>query len=134
MARVKSPSAHRLAREPTQTIAHFMKTFYRLALGLLWGAFAARPLCAQQIAAANPPVTNEWAIVEKEANSQVWQRTTLEAGPGGNLFPRTHRYVQMESGLNYLSNGQYVAASDQINLTPSGPAAAAATNGQHQVF
>jgi len=82
-----------------------MKTFYRVALGLLW---AAQPLCAQQNAAANPPATNDWAIAEMSANSQVWQRSTLEAGPGGALFARVHRYVQMEPGLNYLSNGQYV--------------------------
>jgi len=45
-----------------------MKTFSRVALGLLWAVCAAQPLCAQQNAAANPPATNDWAIVEKEAN------------------------------------------------------------------
>ena len=40
-----------------------MKTLYRLAMGLLWAACAAQPLCAQQTAAANPPETNDWAIV-----------------------------------------------------------------------
>ena len=36
----------------------------------------------------------------------------------------------MESGLNFLSNGQYVAASDQITPTATG---AAATNAQVKV-
>jgi hypothetical protein len=30
-----------------ETVANFMKTFYRAALGLLWAALAAQPLCAQ---------------------------------------------------------------------------------------
>jgi len=70
--------------DTNKTAMNFMRTFYRLALGLLWIAFA-----APTNTVATQPATNDWAVVELQANSQVWQRTTLETGPSGALFPRT---------------------------------------------
>jgi hypothetical protein len=74
---------------------NFMRTSYRLALGLHSVAFAGQPLVAQLNTVTNLPATSDWAVVEMQANSQVWQRTTLETGPSGALFPRAHHFVQM---------------------------------------
>ena len=82
--------------DTNKTAMNFMRTAYRLALGLLSIAFAGQPLVAQLNTVTHPPATNDWAVVEMQANSQVWQRIPLETGPGGALFPRTHRYVRME--------------------------------------
>ena len=78
------------------------------------------------------PVPTAYAIVAKDANSRVWQRTVYEQDSSGNVVPQLHRYTELASGLNHLVNGQWVESSEQIVILPNGTAAA--TNGQHQAY
>jgi len=68
--------------------------FYEDCLSSCLGPAVGRR-CHQQNAAAGSRATNDWAVIEDEGNSRAWQRATLEAGSGGDLFPRTHHDVQM---------------------------------------
>jgi len=107
-------------------------------------SLAGLALCAALIARAQPappgagqtnlPPDTDYAPVSVSANSRVMQRVTYQLGPSGQVVSRVHSYTELATGLNHLVNGAWVPSSDQISLTPSGPAAAAATNGQHQVF
>ena len=47
-------------------------------------------------------------------------------------MPRTHRYTELATGLNFWSNGQWTPSKEKIVVLPNGTAAA--TNGQHQVY
>ncbi len=98
---------------------------------LLAGAVGAR----SQI---DPSITTNfvYSIVENGPHSRVWQRTAIDSGPPDNAAPpnRPHRclYVELATGLNRYdsASNQWIEASDQITVTPTG---AAATNAQHQV-
>jgi len=79
-----------------------------------------------------PAPTASYQVVQRTANSQVWERTVLEHSTTGNLEPRIHHYTELATGLNYLKDGQWVTARAQINLLPDGRAAA--TQGQHQTY
>lgn len=79
-----------------------------------------------------PPSSTAYAIVAKDANSRVWQRTTYEVSPSGQTVAKTHSYTELASGLNHLVNGQWVESSEHIVILPNGTAAA--TNGQHQAY
>jgi RHS repeat-associated protein len=81
---------------------------------------------SEQISPSTP------SIVEQDGNSQVWQWITYDADPSGNFVTNTHSYTELATGLNYLSNGQWVASSEDIDILPNGTAAA--TNGQHQAY
>src|ERR1700744_3521332 len=75
----------------------------------------------------------EYRIVQKDANSRVWQRETYEKTPGGALSRHIHQYTELETGLYHRDAlGELVESSEEIVLLPDG--SAAATNGQHQVY
>jgi hypothetical protein len=95
-----------------------------------------------QTAASGAPATNisqpalpaptPYTVVSRDANSAVWEQTTYELSPSGQVVPRQHRYTELASGLNYQANGQWVPSKEEIDILPDGTAAA--TNGQHQVY
>lgn len=95
-----------------------MRINYWAPLLLLFIPAATHAQQTQQAAAA-------WSVSARDGNSQTWQRTVNEVGPGGQLFPRVHSYVELRTCMNVLSNGQWVTASDQITPTATG---AQATN------
>ncbi|HSY20294.1 MAG TPA: hypothetical protein VK815_18260, partial [Candidatus Acidoferrales bacterium] len=69
-----------------------------------------------------------YTVSERGPDFKILQKTTVENGTN-----RVHRYIQLETGLNYTnSSGQLTESSDQITLLPTG--GAAATQGQHQVY
>jgi hypothetical protein len=69
--------------------------------------------------------SSAWTVVARDQNSQTWQRTVNEIGPLGQVFLRVHSYVELRTCMNVLSNGQWIAANDQIASTATG---AQATN------
>ena len=78
------------------------------------------------------PAPTPYSAVSRDANSAIWQRTTYELSPSGQVVPRTHQYTELATGLNFWSNGQWTPSREEIDLLPNGMAAA--TNGQHQVY
>ncbi len=73
-----------------------------------------------------------YAVVSKGANQQVWQKTTYETLPSGQMIPHVHQYTELATGLHYLKNGQWLDSKEEIDILPNGTAAA--TYGQHQAF
>ena len=93
------------------------------------------PFCATaqsgNIAAANIAATN-YAVVAQGPNSRVWATSVASVTNGsGRVIYHTNSYTEIASGLNHLVNGQWMAASENIQITSAG---GAATNGQHQVY
>lgn len=84
---------------------------------------------------ANPSIVqapNDYRVVQRDANSQVWQRTEYTAGPNGQVMTNFHKYVELASGLNHFEKGQWIRSKEEIVILPDG--GAAATNGQHQAY
>jgi hypothetical protein len=80
--------------------------------------------------------TKGYAIVEKGASHNIWQRTTWETRPTGQAVPHIHKFTQIATGLHFKRNGQdgdWLDTSEQIQPLPGGTGAAA-TNGPHSVF
>ena len=73
-----------------------------------------------------------YSVVQRNANSRIWQRTTSEVSPSGQTISHLHQYTEMASGLCCQKNGQWADSKEQISILPDGTAAA--TNGQHQVY
>jgi hypothetical protein len=74
-----------------------------------------------------PPYT----VVSQDANSRIWEQTVNELGSYGEVRPIKHRYVELATGLNYWSHGQWFESQDEIELFSGG---AIARKGQHQVI
>jgi RHS repeat-associated protein len=73
----------------------------------------------------------DYAISEQGANYQVRQNTVPWTNQDGQASYQTNSYTELATGLNHLVNGQWVASSEDIQITAGG---GAATNGQHQVY
>src|SRR5690242_7425570 len=71
-----------------------------------------------------------YAVVGRDFNSRIWERVVYEPAPDGTLVPRKHHYTELASGLCYQQNGQWLDSKEEIDLLPTG--GAAATQGQHQ--
>jgi hypothetical protein len=108
-----------------------MKLIHFLGVLLAASTLQAQTL-GQALVTANPsPV--KYIIGQQGANSRVWQTVTQVTNNQGNLTLQTNQaYVELATGLNHLVNGQWVASSEQIQISPDG-SSAVATNGQHQV-
>ena len=78
-----------------------------------------------------PPPT-PFKVVSRDGNSAVWERTTYELGPTGEVVSRTHKYTELATGLNFLRNGKWIPCNAEIDILPNGTAAA--TNGQHKAY
>ncbi|MDB6019247.1 MAG: hypothetical protein JWR19_3736 [Pedosphaera sp.] len=74
--------------------------------------------------------TTPYTVVAKGANHRTWQRTTTETGPRGEVRQHIHSYNEIQTGMHYWQDGQWVEASTDIQITPTG---AIAAHGQHQV-
>jgi hypothetical protein len=96
--------------------------------GVLWGApTAANP------SGATLPAPTPYAVVSRDANSRVWERTVYELGPSGQAIPSKHRYVELATGLNFWDSTakQWQESQELIEMFPGG---AIARQGQHQVI
>jgi hypothetical protein len=71
--------------------------FFLNSGGLLYGA----PTDASPKDSAVPPPA-AYSVVERDANSRVWERTTYELSPAGAVVPQKHRYVELATGLHYV--------------------------------
>ena len=75
-----------------------------------------------------------YSIVQKDANSQLWERTVYELDPSGRAVPKKHRYMELSTGLNFWDSttSQWKGSKEEIDILPNGTAAA--TQGQHQAY
>jgi hypothetical protein len=72
------------------------------------------------------PTPTSFAVVSRDANSAIWERTTYELSPSGQVIPRTHRVVEMATGLNFKDpqTGQWTPSKEEIDVLPNGTAVA----------
>ena len=106
-----------------------MKLFH-----LSWMFLVFLSLQAQTIYRAGVlPAPTPYAVVSRDANSAIWQRTTYKETFDGTIEPQVHSFVELATGLNHFINGQYVPSTEEIDLSPDGNSASA-TNSQHQVY
>jgi hypothetical protein len=81
-----------------------MKTSFRLPIalslclsaGLLRGQSTLNNGTAPALSSPTP-----YSIVQKDANSQLWERTVYELDPSGRAVPKKHRYMELSTGLNF---------------------------------
>ena len=90
------------------------------------------PTTANQ-ASATLPAPTPYAVVSRDANSCVWERTVYELGPSGQAIASKHRYVELSTGLNFWDSTakQWQESQELIETFPGG---AIARQGQHQVI
>jgi len=106
---------------------HFRKLCHGVAL---------LALCLQTKAQVLSGVSNvtvsasAYVEVSRGPHSRVMRRTTTFTNLAGTVITRTNSFVEIGSGLSVLSNGVYVAANPQIQITGTG---AQCTNCQHKV-
>jgi hypothetical protein len=72
--------------------------------------------------------------VEHDANSRTWASTNYEQSFSGELLPHVHQYKELAIGMYYKDpqSGEWLESKDEIDLIPTG--GAAATQGQHQAY
>jgi hypothetical protein len=69
-----------------------------------------------------------YSVADSGPFYNVLQRTVSVTNIAtGEVSPQVQSYTELGDGLNYMSNGQWVAAQDLIEVTPTG---AQATHGQ----
>lgn len=74
-----------------------------------------------------------YAIVQNDANSRAWERTTYEQTSSGELIPHTNHYQEIATGLNFKNpdTGQWEESSEVIEQISGG---AVAKHGQHKAI
>jgi len=82
---------------------------------------------------AKPPLPKaNYSVVDRDANSRVWERTTYEKGPSGEMIPHVHRYTELATGMHYQRGSQWLESKEEIEIDPAG--GAKAIHGQHQAY
>jgi hypothetical protein len=104
-------------------------------LAILPAAFVLQAQIANPAAAAaiDLPSPGPYAVISRDANSAVWQQETYRQTSRGAIITNIHRYVQLETGLNFWRDGQWNASREEISVSPDG-LSASGTNSQHQVY
>jgi hypothetical protein len=76
----------------------------------------------------------QYAVVQRDANSRIWERTTYKQAPSGELLPQSTRYTELATGMHYKDprTGEWVESKEQIEIVTTG--GAQAVHGQHQVY
>lgn len=112
-----------------------MKARYFIVLVCLAAAIVTRaqPSTSANTARPTPPRDTPYAVVSRDANSRIWERTTYEKRRDGQWIPHVHRYNEIATGLHYRDeSGNWLDSKEDIELSPNG--GAEAVHGQHRVF
>ena len=112
-----------------------MKTFnfvwgiLALGIGQTWAAGnAATPQSAGQ----SIPSDTAYAVIDRGANSRVWEKTTYEQAPDGSVVTKKNHYTELATGLHYQNaQGQWVESQEVIEPFSGG---AIARQGRYQVI
>ena len=106
-----------------RTAIRSTRTNAPLALPLA-GALMAIALATPAQIASEPPYT----VTDVGANYRVWQRTvSVTNSVTGEVSQQVQSYTELEDGMHYLSNGQWIESQDLVEVTPTG---AQAVHGQ----
>lgn len=112
-----------------------MKTFiYAVVLSLAGAQMvpAQTPNPAAGVGQDNLPKPTAFRVVNRDANSRIWQRETYSKGPDGAVLTHIHEYTEVAAGLHYKNQrGEWVEAREEIEAFPGG---AIARQGQYQVI
>ncbi|MDE3100008.1 MAG: hypothetical protein KGJ88_11100 [Verrucomicrobiota bacterium] len=96
-----------------------------LFFALAGTAAASAGLILSSADAAQLPSPTAWGVVARGANHNTWERTEYELAPDGTVRPRTGRYMELATGLNFKDkNGKWTPSKEVIDLLPDGSAAA----------
>jgi hypothetical protein len=108
-------------------IIFFVAIVLSITGSLLYGAL---PVANQAVNLL--PAPTPYVVVDRDANSKIWERTTYELGSDGKVIPKQHRYTELAAGLNYKDDqGQWADSQDLIETFAEG---AVARRGQYQVI
>ena len=112
------------------SLFHF--SFMKMSLVALFIGFAIHSYGQTTSNQGTIPQDTPYTVVQKDANSQIWERTTYEQLSNGDVVPHVHRYQEIATGLNFKDpdTGEWEESSETIELIPGG---AAARHGQHKV-
>src|SRR2546422_6225519 len=70
-------------------------------------------------------------VAERGPHHARWQWTTEQVWPDGQTRTEEHKVIELVSGLNYLKDGQWIPAKEEIEIFQDG---AVARQGQHQAI
>ncbi|HEY5914981.1 MAG TPA: hypothetical protein VJA21_30685, partial [Verrucomicrobiae bacterium] len=91
---------------------------------------AAAPLLGQPAPSLTPgspqPASSKsFSLLERSANTRLWERTEYEPAPDGQFRPKVHRVIELGSSICYqLPNGDWADTDDSFDITPQGYAVA----------
>jgi len=77
------------------------------------------------------PAATSFRVVERGANHRIWQRESYEAGPNGHVMTRVHKVTELNTGMHYQQNGEWVESKEVIEGYATG---AIARQGPYQVI
>lgn len=104
-----------------------------LLFGSQHGHTAARPaeeLPHVDVSVSRPTAHLPPTIPARGAHHRVWQSVVIETNHMNRIVRSTNSIIELESGMHYRRNGQWLETKEQIEIVPSG---AIATEGPHQV-
>ncbi len=108
---------------------HAVRIIY--GLGVLMLFFGPRSPAQQNPGAASNTVNQaSYVEVSRGPHSRVMQAVVTVTNAAGNTVTRTNAYTEIATGMSHLVGDQWVASSDQIQITANG---AAGTNCQAQI-
>ncbi len=99
-----------------------MKTF--LAVGV-WLMAAVVSVQAQGNR-ADPPQPR---VTERGLHHRVWETVIWQEDMFGETRPQTHRFTELATGMHTVRNGEFVPASDELEITATGARASKALHG-----
>jgi len=77
---------------------------------------------------------SDYAVTERGANHRVWEKVVQIEDESGEILTEMHRYIELESGMHYLDNGQWLEADPTIELINNGNSAVALKTEQQFIF
>jgi len=80
-------------------------------------------------ASASP---NGYEIVARGPNGRTWQRINVNTNASGKARAITNRFIELETGMHVLKNGQWIESSESIQVQATG--GALAQNGPYQAY
>lgn len=75
--------------------------------------------------------STEPVVVERGLHHRVWQRAIIQPLPGGRSITNRSSVVELESGMHYVKDGQWLESREEVEILNG---AAVARQGQHQVI
>ncbi len=105
--------------------------FWLCLFAVSWAGTSKAQQAASNSSAASSAEISLYTVAEKGSHHRIWKRVVAETNSAGSVLYRTNVFTELATGLNHQVGNQWVASSDDIQLTPNG---GAATNTQHQVY